>query len=79
MGTDEKETLDTIFSLRAGKLNPYIEAGDFSKLKSSGVSIRLYDDIIENIDFENEIWNKNFDAQDPEWLNFILDKITALP
>lgn len=70
----EKETLKTLFSLRAEKLNPYIETGDYRTLRNSGASLRLFDDIQENINFNHEIWRETINPLDATWLDYILDE-----
>lgn len=71
---NEKETLSSIFLIRAEKLRPYIDNGEFKTLKSSGTTLRLYDDIKKNIDFEDIVWTQSFSSQDSIWLDYILDK-----
>ena len=71
---NEKETLKTIFSIRAEKLKPFIDTGEFKILKSSGTTLRLYDDIKANIDFNDEIWSQSFSSEADAWLDYILDK-----
>lgn len=71
---EERKTLNEIFSLRAEKIEPFIETGDFGKLKRGGTSIRLYDDIVEKVDFENAIWRETFDPIDDEWVDYILEE-----
>ncbi len=70
---NEKDTLERIFSLRAEKIIPFIESGEFKTLKSSGTSLRLYDDIKANVDFANDIWNESFSILDDSWMDYILD------
>ncbi len=53
----EKETLMTIFGFRADKLRPIITAGRFRILKNSGTSARLFEEITNVFDFENEVWS----------------------
>jgi superfamily II DNA/RNA helicase len=59
---DEKKTLKTLFELRAEKLKPIVERGEFSILKNSGTNIRLYDAIIAEFDFENVCRQTNLDT-----------------
>lgn len=70
---NEKLTLDKIFGLRVNKLRPIIERGDFFILKHSGTNIRLYDEIMANFDFEDDIWEEEFDPLNQKWLTYILD------
>lgn len=70
---NEKKTLNNIFGLRVNKLRPIIERGDFAILKNSGTNVRLYEEIMEHFDFEDEIWNNEFDPLDKKWLKYILD------
>ncbi|MDI6402051.1 DEAD/DEAH box helicase [Balneolaceae bacterium ANBcel3] len=72
--SNERNTLETIFSLRSRKLLPYINSGDFKFIKSSGTTLRLYDDIKENVNFEDEIWSKEFSATENIWIDYILDE-----
>jgi helicase len=69
----EKKTLTTLFEFRAEKLKPIIEKGEFQILKNSGTNIRLFDEINSHFDFENEIWNQEFESLDEDWLKYILD------
>ena len=70
---NEKETLENIFMIRAEKLRPFIESGEFEILKGSGTSIRLFDDIKGKIEFSDEIWLEEFSPLDERWLEYILD------
>lgn len=70
----EKQTLTTLFELRIEKLKPIVESNQFNVLKYSGTKIRLYDDIISNFNFEDDIWDSDFDILDENWLNYILDE-----
>lgn len=77
---NEKKTLNTLFELRAEKLKPIIARGEFNILKNSGTNIRLYDEITSSFNFDNEIWNNEFEPLDEGWLNYILDNgIFPLP
>ena len=70
---NEKKTLNNIFGLRVNKLRPIIERGDFAILKNSGTNIRLYEEIMEKFDFDDEIWSSDFEPLDKRWLKYILD------
>nr|WP_315153480.1 DEAD/DEAH box helicase [uncultured Flavobacterium sp.] len=70
---NEKQTLTTLFELRIEKLKPIVENNQFNVLKYSGANIRLYDDIISNFNFDDNIWETDFDILDENWLNYILD------
>lgn len=70
---NEKITLNNIFSFRVNKLRPIIARGDFPILKNSGANIRLYDEIISHFDFQDEIWENEFEPLDERWLIYILD------
>ena len=70
---NEKKTLNNMFNLRVNKLRPIIERGDFAILKNSGTNIRLYEEITEHFDFDDKIWNNEFEPLDKEWINYILD------
>ena len=77
---NEKKTLNTLFELRAEKLKPIVEKGEFIILKNSGANVRLYDEITSSFNFDNEIWNDEFEPLDEGWLNYILDNgIFQLP
>jgi superfamily II DNA/RNA helicase len=71
---NEKKTLSSLFEIRVSKLRPIVEEGKFPILKRSGSNIRLYEQILEQVDFENEIWNASFEALDNAWLDYILDE-----
>lgn len=70
---NEKKTLNNMFGIRVNKLRPIIEKGDFRKLKNSGANIRLYDEIMGHFDFQDEIWEQEFEPLDKKWLKYILD------
>ena len=70
---NERNTLNKLFEIRASKLIPIIESGNFKILKSSGTNIRLFDEIKTHFDFNNEIWHENFDILAENWLLYILD------
>lgn len=70
---NEKKTLNNMFSLRVNKLRPIIERGEFAILKNSGTNIRLYDEIMDHFNFEDKIWDKEFEPLDKEWMKYILD------
>ena len=69
----EKKTLTTLFELRIEKLKPIVDSNQFKILKYSGANIRLYSEIITHFDFENEIWNVDFNILNEDWLTYILD------
>lgn len=70
---EEKQTLTTLFELRIEKLKPIVENNQFNILKYSGANIRLYDEIISQFNFEDVIWNSDFETLNENWLNYILD------
>lgn len=70
---NEKITLNKIFGLRVNKLKPIIERGDFFVLKHSGTNIRLYEEIRSTFDFEDEIWEQEFETLNQGWLIYVLD------
>lgn len=71
----EAETLNNLVSLRGEKIQPLIEANEFRFLKQSGATIRLYSQIQNLLDLENEIWQNLENPVSDEWLNFIIDNI----
>jgi helicase len=70
----EKQTLTTLFELRIEKLKPIVESNQFNVLKYSGTNVRLYDEITSHFNFEDDIWETEFDILDENWLNYILDE-----
>ena len=69
----ERETLLQLFKLRSEKLRPVIVAGDFPRLKKSGASIRLYNDIVNTIDLNADIWNHTILPTGANWLDYVLN------
>lgn len=69
----EKQTLTTLFELRIEKLKPIVESNQFIVLKYSGANIRLYDEIISQFNFDDDIWDSDFNPLNENWLNYILD------
>lgn len=70
----EKETLRTIFGFRANKLRPIIENGRFRILKNSGTNIRLFEEITNHFDFDDEIWLEEIEPLSKKWIKYILDE-----
>lgn len=70
----EKMTLNTLFELRAEKLKPIIDRGEFSILKNCGTNIRLYDEITSHFNFDDNIWNDLVEVLDENWLTYIFDE-----
>ncbi|TGL35926.1 DEAD/DEAH box helicase [Leptospira koniambonensis] len=75
LNAEEKGTMNSLFEIRGEKIKSLIQTGDFKYLKKSGATYRLFKDINEKVDFQNEIWQKQLDPLDSNWLSFILDTI----
>ncbi|MEG9329059.1 DEAD/DEAH box helicase [Salinimicrobium catena] len=71
---NEKITLTKIFQFRANKLHPIIEKGRFSHLKKSGANIRIYEEIIDVFNFDNDIWNQEFEPLNENWMTYLFDQ-----
>ncbi|MCR6097762.1 DEAD/DEAH box helicase [Salipaludibacillus agaradhaerens] len=57
-GKQEKETLENIYALRAKVITPYFNKKQLKSLKESGTSIRIFEDILEVIDLQDELWKE---------------------
>lgn len=69
----EKQTLNSIFSVRVDKIRPIIENGNFRLLKNSGTNVRLFEEITNHFNFEDAVWLSEIDPLDSKWLKYILD------
>jgi len=64
--------------LRGEKVKQHIERKDFQFIKKSGLNIRLYEELKDRIDLENDIrTNLEIPSKD-EWLDFILKLVFDL-
>lgn len=68
---NQKRTLDKVFLLRSQKLQRYIEEGRFNVIKNSGSTIRAFERLTDTFDFNDEIWNREFDALDQNWFDYL--------
>jgi|GEM_PF-462391 len=71
---EQKITLKNLFEIRAEKLIPFINAGEFKSLKGSGTNIRLFDEIKEIVDFSSDLWDIHTQSIEDKWLTFILNE-----
>jgi len=69
----EKQTLKALFELRIEKLKPIVDSNQFKVLKYSGTNIRLFDEIISQFNFDDKIWDTDFDFLNEDWLTYIFD------
>jgi superfamily II DNA/RNA helicase len=77
---NEKRTLTTLFELRTEKLKPIVNKGEFKILKNSGINIRLYDEIYNSFNFDNDLWNHETNPLNDAWLDYIIVKgVFVLP
>ncbi|TGL59512.1 DEAD/DEAH box helicase [Leptospira sarikeiensis] len=75
LNTEEKNTLNSLFEIRGEKIKSLIQNGNFKYLKKSGATYRLFIEINDKIDFQDEIWQKQLDPLDTDWLSYILDTV----
>ncbi len=71
----ESTTLNTLVSLRGERIKPLIEANEFKYLKQSGSTIRLYSQIQNLLQLDNEIWQTLDNPLSNDWINFVVDDI----
>ncbi|TSI07659.1 DEAD/DEAH box helicase [Lysinibacillus sp. BW-2-10] len=57
-GEQDRETLDRIYTLRASVITPYFNNNKIKVLKESGTSIRIFEDIINTINIQDELWKE---------------------
>jgi helicase len=75
----QSKTLNTLINLRGERISPFISSNEFKFIKQSGSTIRGYNEIKDNLDLENSIWQELTDPSNDEWLKFLLDdKISKL-
>ncbi|MDD2785598.1 MAG: DEAD/DEAH box helicase [Patescibacteria group bacterium] len=75
---EEKKTLNTVIQLRGKKIKQYIENTNYQYIKKSGSNLRLYEELEEKLDLENDIWTNLENASNDEWLDFILEIVFSL-
>ncbi len=76
---EEKKTLNTIIQLRGKKIKQYIENTNFQFIKKSGSNLRLYEELEEKLDLENDFWINLENASNDEWMDSILRTVFDLP
>lgn len=74
----EKETLKTLFSVRAEKLKDNYTLDQVLAMKKNGLTQRLYEATLNNIDFDSEIWEHTTTPTDENWLTFILNGVLSV-
>lgn len=73
------ETLNTLINLRGERIRPFIASNEFKFIKQSGSTIRSYNEIKDNLDLENSLWQELTDPSNDKWLKFLIDdKISKL-
>lgn len=70
---EEKNTLKSLIKLRGQKIEPYIRNKEFSFIKKSSSTIRMYEELKDNLDLENSIWLETNNPSDNVWIDFIMD------
>ncbi|MGG4166380.1 DEAD/DEAH box helicase [Rossellomorea vietnamensis] len=75
---EDKETLKNIYSLRAKIITPYLKRRQLKTLKESGASIRVFEDILEKIDLEDEIWKEATFPFSEDIVDYFLDSVFRL-
>ncbi|MEI2314925.1 DEAD/DEAH box helicase [Bacillus paramobilis] len=74
----DKETLERIYSLRANVITPYLNTNQIKPLKESDTSIRIFEDIIETINIQDELWKEATLPFSEELLDYLLDIVFRL-
>jgi len=74
----DKETLERIYALRANVITPYLNKSEIKSLKESGTSIRIFEDIIEAINIQDEIWKEATFPFSEDILDYLLDIVSRL-
>ncbi len=70
-GEEEQKTLKSLISLRGEKLKPYIENGEFVIIKKSSSTIRMYEELVNLINIDDEIWTNADNPLNEHWINLI--------
>ena len=73
-----RETLERIYSLRANVITPYLNTNQIKPLKESDTSIRIFEDIIETINIQDELWKEATLPFSEELLDYLLDIVFRL-
>ncbi|EPG74765.1 DEAD/DEAH box helicase [Leptospira fainei serovar Hurstbridge str. BUT 6] len=71
----QRNNFKHLIQLRSEKIKNNISNESLPKIKKSGSSLRLYLSILENADFENDIWFKKINPLDAEWIDFIFNHL----
>lgn len=75
----EKLVLKDLITLRSERIKEYLEDDiELKKLKRSGSNLRLFQNIINKVDFDNEIWKMEINPTDNIWIDFIFDQIQSI-
>jgi len=74
----DRETLERIYSLRANVLTPYLNTNQIRSLKESGTSIRIFEDILETINIQDEIWQEATLPFSEDILDYLLNIVFSL-
>lgn len=75
----EKETLENLFLQRGKKIRKYIESKEFVIIKRSNSDLRLYENTVELLDLDNDIWINTDNPCEEKWVCHILDVLLSLP
>jgi len=75
----EIKTLNNLINLRGERIKPLFVSNEFKYIKQSGSTIRGYNEIKDNLDLNNSIWEELTDPTNGKWLKFLIDdKISNL-
>lgn len=75
----ERNLLKKIVTLRGQKIKKFIESNEFKTIKKSNSNIRLYENIVRQINLEDDLWITTDDIISPTWMIKFKDIITNIP
>ncbi|MCK4797142.1 MAG: hypothetical protein KAT05_07155, partial [Spirochaetes bacterium] len=75
---EEKNILNILIKLRGEKIKPYIKTEEFSFIKKSSSTLRIYEELKSKLELTNPIWKETNTPTNEKWLNFIVSIISEL-
>lgn len=75
---EQKSVLKKLIKLRSDKIKENVNEATLRKVKKSGSNLRIYLEILEKVNFNDEIWFENINPLNIRWVDFIFEQISKL-
>ena len=76
---EQRETLRAVFDRRGERLVPYIRTGQFKAIKDSGSTLRFFEQVVDRLHIEDELWRTTIYATEDRWMMHLFDILFSLP